>query len=137
MVCGSMAFARQMKEAKRELEKMGHKAIVPTDMEMCIKNPNHIDDLDADFRHCVENEIMKKHFGFIEQSDAILVLNNKKNGVDGYIGTATLMELGVAHHLGKKIFLLHDIPQPKDARWAHEVRILQPVVLNGDLAKIR
>lgn len=136
-ICGSMTFAKQMKETKKALETLGHKAIVPIDTEMCIANPKHIDDLEADYKHCIENNIMKEQFRLVEQSDAVLVLNHKKNNIEGYVGTATLMELGLAHHLNKKIFLLNDLPNPKSARWAHEVRVMQPTVLNGDLAKIR
>lgn len=136
MVCGSMTFARQMKEAKLALEKAGHAAIIPSDTEMCIANPQHIDDLDADLKHCVENKIMKNHFKMIEGADAVLVLNYPKNGVKGYIGTASLMEIALAYHFGKKIFLLNAPPNPGEARWAHEVQIMQPKVLDGDFTRL-
>ena len=65
-----------------------------------------------------------------------MVLNYEKNGVKGYIGASTLMELAVAHHLQKPIFLLHPTPPYKEQRWAHEVAMLQPRVLNGALSAI-
>lgn len=71
------------------------------------------------------------------KSDAILVLNYPKNGIRGYIGTSSLMEIGLAHYLGKKIFLLNEIPLATQARWSHEVHIIQAVVIDGDLEKVK
>ncbi len=136
-ICGSLTFAKQMLETKERLEKMGHEAIVPTDTQMCLENPKHIDDLDADYKHCIENDIMRTHFKLVEKADAVLVLNHKKNNIEGYVGTATMMDLAIAHFFGKKIFLLNDLPNPKGARWAHEARVMQPKIIKGDLAKIK
>ncbi len=137
MVCGSMSFAKEMLESKANLEELGHSAEIPPDTEMVVGGLHNHDDLDEDYKHCIENNIMQECFKKIEESDAVLILNYPKNGVDGYIGTASLMEIGIASHLGKKVFLLNEPPRPDRARWAHEVRILKPVVLNGDLGKIR
>lgn len=134
---GSMTFAKQMKDTKAALEVLGHEAVVPVDTEMCIANPTHIDDLDADYKHCVEKNIMREQFKIVESADAVLVLNYRKNDVEGYVGTSSLMEVGLAHHLGKKIFLLNKVPKPNEARWAHEVRIMQPTTILGDLKKIK
>jgi hypothetical protein len=80
--------------------------------------------------------VLRVGFDLVVKADAILVLNFPKNGINGYIGTSTLMELGIAHYFGKKIFILNDIPDFNKVRWAHEVAIMQPVILKGDLAKI-
>lgn len=136
-ICGSMTFAKKMLEVKKKLEKMGHVVNLPPDTHIVHEGKLNHDDLDADFEHCVKNDIMRRQFNFIEKSDAILVLNYDKDGIKGYIGTASLMEIGVAHHLGKKIFLLNSIPHHSEHRWAHEVRIIQPVILEGDLSKIK
>lgn len=136
MVCGSMSFSREMLDAKEKLEKMGHSVSMPCNIDLHISNPGFIDDPEADYKHCVENDVMKKCFRSIEQSDCILVLNYAKNGISGYIGASCLMEIGLAYYLGKKIFLLHDIPNPEERRWAHEIRIMKPGILNGDFDKI-
>ena len=137
MICGSMTFAKEMIKSKEILEEMGHLVTIPTDAFDIACGNHDNDDLEADFTHCVENDIMRTHFKFIEESDAVLVLNHDKNDTKGYIGTATLMELGVAHHLHKKIFLLQDLPHHSDHRWTHEVRIMQPTILHGDFSKIQ
>ncbi len=132
-ICGSMHFAREMLEAKQELEKLGHEAFVPEDTHLCVKNP----ELNMDFEHCMSTQIDKKCFDLIENSDAILVLNYPKNGVNGYIGGATLMEIGLARHLNKRIFLLNDLPSEEELRYALEIRITEPVIVNGDLSNVR
>jgi hypothetical protein len=74
---------------------------------------------------------------YIAESDAVLVLNYPKNGIKGYVGTSTLMEIGLAYYMGKKIFLLFPVPHSSEARWAHEVKITNPFVINGDFSKVR
>jgi len=137
MICGSMTFAKEMVEAQKKLEALGHDAEVPCDTEEHVNDPNFIDDLEKDKKHCIENQIMEKCFKKIEENDAIVVLNYPKNGIKGYIGTASLMEIGIARHFGKKIFLLNPPPHHSEVRWAHEVSILQPIILNGDLSEVK
>ena len=133
MICGSMTFAKKIVELKHGLEALGHTVSVPADVDAHVKDSGFLDDLERDFKYCVETDIMRICMSLVAQSDAVLVANYPKNGVDGYIGTATLMELGLAHYLNKKIFLLFPTPHVREARWAHEVRIFKPVVLNGGL----
>ena len=136
IVCGSMKFAKQMLETKTILEKSGNEVFVPSDIEKHVENPTLRDDLEENYKHALETNIMKDHFNLINKSDAILVLNHPKNGIDGYIGTCTLIEMGLAYYLGKKIYVLNKTPKPSEARWAHEVRVMNPVFLEGDLTKL-
>ena len=137
MICGSMTFSKEMIKAKNKLEEMGHDVRVPCDIDVHLDDEDFIDDLEKDFEHCVENEVMKKCFSKVEESDAILVLNYEKNNISGYIGTSTLMEMGLAYYFDKRIFLLFSPPQYSKHRWAHEVRVFQPEILNGDLEKLK
>lgn len=77
-----------------------------------------------------EKELIKK----IKESDAILVLNYDKDGHENYIGPNTLLEMGIAYFLGKKIYLIN--PIPRFYCW-EEVKAMKPLILNGDLAKIK
>ena len=95
MICGSMTFSKEMLETKKTLESIGHIVQIPTDAQDIVDGNHDNDDLEADYLHCVENDVMRSHFKFIEGSDAVLVLNHDKNGIKGYIGTATLMELAL------------------------------------------
>jgi len=132
MICGSMGFAREMLEAQKILEELGHAVMIPCDTHECIENPN----LNMDFEHCTATDIDKSCFNKVAASEAIVVLNYPKNGIEGYIGGATLMEIGLARHLNKKIFLLHEIPAENVLRYALEIKITRLVILNGDLKKI-
>ena len=133
MICGSMNFAKEMVDAKNALERLGHEAMIPDDTHDCVKNPA----LNMDYEHCMRTQIDKKCFNKIAESDAILVLNYPKNGMKGYIGGATLMEIGLARHLDKKIFLLNDLPGEDELRYALEIRITEPKVINGDFRRIK
>jgi len=39
-------------------------------------------------------------------------------------------------HLGRKIFLLHPLPSEKELSYAFEVRLTNPVILDGDISEI-
>ena len=78
-------------------------------------------------------EIHIHAFNLIKESDAVLVVNVDKNDIKNYIGGNTLLEMGFAHVLNKKIFLLNNIP---DISYKDELRAMQPIVLNNDLSKI-
>lgn len=136
VICGSMKFAKEMLEAKSKLEDMGHEVDIPCDAQQVADGLHDHDNLEADYKHCIENDIMRKCFNMIEESDAILVLNYPRNGVKGHVGAASLMEIGIAYHLGKKIFLLNPPPTVKEARYSHEIRIMEPIVLNGNLKRM-
>ena len=128
-----MHFAKEMLEAQAILEKLGHKAIVPIDVIDCLENG----ELNMDWEHCQKyKDIDKDHFDKVADSDAIIVLNYPKNNITGYIGGATLMEIAIARHLNKKIFLLHELPPESELRYAFEIKYAKPIILNGDLTKI-
>ena len=57
-----------------------------------------------------------------------------KNGVKGYIGGNTLMEMGLAFYLKKKIYLLNEVPE---LPYKEEILGVKPIILNGDLSKIK
>jgi hypothetical protein len=61
----------------------------------------------------------------------ILVVNLTKGDTKNYIGANTFLELGFAHYLGKRIYLLNPIPdQPYIL---DEVLTIDPIVLDGDI----
>lgn len=136
MICSSMRFAEDILKTKKELESKGHIVHIPVDTEHIIENPHLPDSLEEDCKHLQESNILKRCFDLIAESDAILVLNYEKHGVKGYMGTSVLMEVGLAHYLEKKIFLLNNIPDYNKQRWAHEVHAVNPIVLNGNLERI-
>lgn len=132
-ICGSMVFAQEMLDIQKQLDELGHEAIVPIDVLDCLKDPS----LNESIAHCQSyGDIDKDHFNKVAASDAVLILNYPKNGLNGYVGGATLTELGVARHLDKKIFILHDLPNEADLRYALEIKLMKPIILKGDISKI-
>ena len=133
-----MRFAKQMAETKEKLEGMGHNAEVPCDIQKFLDDPSYTtDNHEENFRHCIENDILRRCLNSIGKSDAILVLNYPKNGINGHIGANTLIDMGVAYYLGKKIFLLNHPPDLKKEKSTHEVLVMQPVILDGDFSRIK
>lgn len=134
LICGSMYFAKEMLEAQKKLAELGHMAEVPWDTLEFASNPEMTtDNHEENYQWCIDNDIIRKSFNSIAQSDAILVLNYPRNGINGYVGASSLMEIGLAYHLKKKIFLLDPPPPIKEAKYSHEILIMQPIILNGDL----
>jgi hypothetical protein len=134
-ICGSMIFAKEMLEAQKQLEKLGHEVLIPIDTHACLENPS----LQEDLEHCQtfsDIDVDLDHFQKVSESDAIIVLNYPKNNLSGYIGGATLMEIGIARHYGKRIFILNNLPSEDDLRYVLEIKLAKPTILNGDLNKI-
>jgi predicted RNA-binding protein with PUA domain len=63
-----------------------------------------------------------------------LIVNIDKKDICNYIGGNTFLEMGFAHILNKKIFLLNEIPE---MIYTDEILAMQPIALNGDLSKIK
>jgi len=133
-ICGSMKFHQEMRDTKKALEEVGHTVYVPKSIELMDQigyvHPT-IDE--ARIQSKIEHDFIREHFRKIEKSDAILILNYDKKGIKHYVGGNTFLEMGLAFWLGKKIYLLNPIP---DMDYLTEMYAMQPVVLDGDLAKI-
>ena len=132
-----MAFIKEIVRIKKQLEDLGNDAKIPHGSEPHLTDGTFVDNLEENYQFCVKNGIMTQCFNQVVENDAILVINKKRNNIEGYIGTSTLMEMAIAHHFKKKIFLLKKIPSYKKARWAHEVAIMRPIIINGDLSIVK
>ena len=133
-----MHFAKEMLEAQKKLKELGHIAEVSCDTQEFANNREMTtDNHEKNYKWCIDSDIMRKCFDVIAESDAILLLNYPKNGVSGYVGASGLIETGLAYYLNKKIFLLYPPPPPEKVKSSHEILIMQPVVLNGNLSKIQ
>lgn len=131
-ICGSLKFEDKMIEIQKGLEKLGHTVFMP----IFLKN---IDYWSKDNTSRVKAKrslnLIHEHMDKVKESDTILVVNMTKKDINNYIGANTFMEMGFAHYLGKKIYLLNPLPdQPyiKD-----ELEAIDPIILNGDLNKIK
>ena len=140
-LCGSLSFCDEILKVKRELESVGHNALLP---EAIIKfSLRTTDDADA-FKSNKGNYMkikpayMHGHFAKISKSDAILVVNKTKGEIENYIGGNTFAEIMIAFFLNKKIFLLNPIPtHEKLNAFYEEIESINPIVLNGNLDNIK
>jgi len=142
VVCGSMAFAKEMLKTKKTLEEKGHFVFLPDETvgyaeeDILIKQKQvQKDEAEAGARRKIEMDLIRKHYEKIKNSDAILVLNHERRGIKGYIGGNTFLELGFAHVHNKPIYLINDIPL-EPPYFLEEIKAMRPLVLNGDLDKI-
>lgn len=128
-----MQFHKEMAEVRDDLLVRGYTVYVPGELDDIHKNESYMDTDEERITAKIEYDFIREHFKRIEQADAILILNYEKKGIPGYIGGNTFLEMGYAFGLGKKVYLLHPVP---DMDYKTEMYAIQPEVINGDLAKI-
>lgn len=129
-----MVFTEKMLEMKKQLEQMGHVFFVSGFSDAYVgKTESEKEKLTL--YHKNEKDAMREFWEKIKLSDAILVLNYDRRGVKNYIGGNTFLEIGFAHVLNKKIFLLNPIPDIQF--YKSEIEATRPVIINGDLSKIQ
>ena len=140
-ICGSIEFAYEIKKIADELIKQGHETDIPLTAQRILRGELTLEQFkkekqkngDSAFRK-IQDDVIKKYFDIINNSDAILILNFDKNNIKDYIGGNTFLEIGFAHVLNKKIYLYNEIP---DMHYTDELKAMRPVILNGDLSKIK
>lgn len=139
-LCSSAAFYKDLLDIENQLKKIGFKVKIPHTANIMKrrkdfnvehyktwhKNPND---------YHLKTKLMVKHFKKVIESDGILVLNLKKKGIEGYIGGNVLMEMVLAFHYKKPIFIYNNIPE--DLNIKEEIYGLNPVFLEKDLCKIK
>jgi len=150
-VCGSIAFYTEMEKLKLDLEKLGHKVVIPllnneVPPEMgggkkvyfakYVEDHGGIDAFPAGHRLWdLKEGAIRDHYEKVEWCDAIVVINPEKRGVEGYIGGNTLIEIGVAFFLKKPIYIVN--PVSSELSYKQEIMGMKPIFLNGDLKKIK
>ncbi len=126
-LCGSMQFDSEMTKLADELRRQGHEVDKPNVVE------GHVYEDNLDANAVLKRGFIDEHFAKIDMSEAILVVNEKKNGIDGYIGGNTLIEIAYAYQQGLNLFLLNPVPEMS---YADEIRGMHPTIIDGDIAKI-
>ncbi len=146
IICASIDFTPKIKEVAEILTKQGHDVDIPFTSQRIINGELTLEDYlkeknengDTAFRESalrkIRDDVIKKHYKKISESDAILVLNFDKKGIPNYIGGNTLIEMGFAYVLDKTIYLYNDIP---NISYTDEIKAMQPIVIDGDLLKIQ
>ena len=136
-ICSSASFYEHANEVADELREMGFEVIVPYTARLMKERADY--DLtkyktwyenEADFHK--KKEYVDGHIKEVEKADAILVVNDAKKDIEGYIGMNVMMEMAIAYYLKKPIFVMN--PIGKDHPAYEEVIGMESVILNNDLS---
>lgn len=132
-VAGSMQFTDEMIKACAELEKNGHNPFMSGFKDRYAgKNADEIEKLKLQDKY--EHDAIREFWQPMQDADALLVLNYDKNGIKNYIGGNSFLEMGFAHVLNQKIYLLNPIPDMP--YYGTEIIAMKPIVISNDLSKI-
>ena len=133
-IIGSMQFTDKMIEVREQLRGLGHDAFL-TDLHKAMvgKTADEIEKIKLYQKNNMD--AIRAFWRMMQGADAVLVLNLDKNGIKNYVGGNTLMEIGFAHVLNQKVFLMNPIPEMPYCKT--EIEAVKPVILYGDLTKIR
>jgi len=137
VICGSSKFRKEKTEIRDKLNSLGHEAIIDLWTEKLAKG--EAEELDKKMKEDhseakKEYDFIRLYYNMIKDSEAILVVNLDKKGIKNYIGANTFLEIGYAHCLNKKIFLLN--PLPEQEYLLDELKATEPIIINQDLSKI-
>lgn len=135
-ICSSMSFYEEVVKIETKLLKKGFSVTIPVSAQI-MKQKN-----DFDITHFKGGAItdkqkagyIKTNFTNISKSDSILVINNTKKGITGYIGPNVLMEIGLAFYLGKEIYIWNEVE--KNAPYYEELQALAVIYINQNIDSI-
>jgi len=149
-LCGSIAFYSEMEKIKTDLEIQGHEVFIPllsneAPDEMgggntiyfgkYIEENGGINAFPAEHHVWdLKKKAIQDHFEKIKWGDAVLVCNYEKRGIAGYVGGNTLIEIGVAFFLNKRIYILNTVSS--ELSYKQEIYGMKPIFLNGDIGLI-
>lgn len=136
-ICSSANFYKKAVEVQHQLEKLGYKVIIPHTAEKMKKSGNydaaHYRTWHKDPKYYDRKTwLMREHFNEVEKGDILLVINEEKHGQPNYIGGNVLMEMALAFHLKKPIYVLNDIPDKSP--YLEELIGMQATAMYGDLS---
>src|SRR5680860_146206 len=116
VICSSVSFYEKVVEVEKELKNLGFKVVIPLTATKMKKTGDFKVETYKTWETNPENYkrkafLTKTHFEKVEKGDVVLILNYKKNGKNGYIGGAVLMEMAVAFYFKKPIYILNPIDE--------------------------
>lgn len=127
---GTQAGVDLIYSTGKQLQGQGHEVLFPHAAEL-----SDYSNLNAEEAAAHKSEMIWNHLHKIEQSDAVLVTNGEKKGIEGYIGANTFLEMTVAMYLNKPVYLLN--PINRSVAGYEEILGMKPVFLNGNLENLK
>lgn len=134
IICCSISASDKVLPIRRKLEDLGYKVEIPLGVQQYIDNGyKHLSKSER-ARDKKDMDLITRYYKKIGESDYVLVINVEKDGKENYIGGNTFLEMGFAHVLGKKMFVLNPLPI---ASYSDELKAMNLQVINGDLSLIK
>lgn len=128
-----MQYTERMLDLRDRLNRNGHDAFVTTLADPFVGKTNAEKEV-IKIEQKNNKDAIREFWRLMQGADAVLVANYDKHGIKNYIGGNTLMEIGFAHVLDQKIFLLNPVPEIK--YYQTEIEAVKPIIINGDLRLI-
>lgn len=138
-ICGSLDFTHEMDRLRLDLIKLGFEVHIPISSEKILRGELDLGSIKKEkeagmfAERAIQNDSIRAYWEIVKNADAVLIANFDKKGIVNYVGGNTFLEMGFAHVLNKKLYLLNGIP---DMGYTDEIKAMQPIVLNGELEKI-
>ncbi|MEK7623128.1 MAG: hypothetical protein AAB408_00465 [Patescibacteria group bacterium] len=138
-ICSSASFYQDVIDIEEKLKQAGFAVEIPsTANRMKASNDFVVEHYKTWFGnpedYVIKKQLMDEHFAKVVGADAILVVNQTKKGIPGYIGGNTLMEMTVAYINHKPIYLWNDIDSTHP--FEEEIKGLGSIVIDEDVTKI-
>jgi hypothetical protein len=132
-VAGSMQCTEKMMEICQALREQGHEVFMSKFGDEYVgKSDEEKEKLKL--HHKYNHDAIREFWKPMQGADALVVANYDKNGIKNYIGGNSFLEMGFAHVLNQKIYLMN--PVPDIPYYGTEIIAMRPVILNGDLNKV-
>lgn len=129
-VCGSMFFSLEISEISKQLRARGHLVEIPVFTEHYVSLGSREEMHSKSIENKLAHDLIRQYFEVIKRQDAVLAVNKTHKDIENYVGGNTFLELGFAHVLNKKCYLLNPIPI---MQYTDEIRAMRPIVINGNL----
>lgn len=133
LICASKHHYDTIAPIQATLEGIGHAVMLPNSFDAPMKEEEKKKEGPEAHREW-KAMMLHKQSEKVLANDAVLVLNFDKGDKKNYIGGATFLEIFRAFDAGKKIFMWNPIPE---GILTDELCAMGPVVINGDISKIR
>lgn len=134
VICCSISAADKVLSIKKELEVLGFIVKIPFGVQQYVDNDYKHLSKEERFGDKKQRNLIAEHYKKITESDYVLIINDEKDGKENYIGGNTFLEMGFAHVLEKKMFVLNPLPV---VSYSDELEAMNLHVINGDLSLIK
>jgi hypothetical protein len=139
LISSSLDFAPKLRELNAHLQHRGFEVTLPPTAQKILKGEVTVETIQQEkqsgtfHERSIRSDAIRRYWELIQGTDVLLVANFQKNGIPNYIGGNAFLEMGFAHVLRKRIFLLFDIPEMS---YSDEIRAMEPICLRGSLKNL-